>query len=223
MRSIEANLKTHKYMFALPCYDGMVHVSTVNSLVQTTAYLNREGVTFHFNLIRGGALIDAVRNELAREFLDSDCDTLVWIDSDVSWEIKDIERLLVMSHHYPIVSGAYPCKIDPPKFLVTFKGEQDKNGLFPIESMGLGFTAVQRQVFERLLETTEVYKDPHKDVQVPAFFRIMIKDGLYIGEDIHFFNEARKAGFQAYLDPNIDLAHTGLKTFDTPISKVLFQ
>jgi hypothetical protein len=78
-------------------------------------------------------------------------------------------------------------------------------------------------VFDTLKKTTEVYKDPHNGTEVAAFYRIVIKDGLYVGEDIHFFNEAKKAGFQAYLDPNINLAHTGLKTFDTPLSKVLFK
>lgn len=223
MHSIETDLTKHKYMIAMPCYDGMVHVTTTNSLIKTSAYLNSNGVPFHFNLIRGGALIDAVRNDLALTFLQSDCDTIVWIDADISWEIKDIERLLVFSHHYPIVSGAYTCKTDPPKFLITFDDHKpDENGLYKVASLGLGFTAVQRQVFEKLKETTEHYEDPHKGVQVPAFFRIMLKNGLYVGEDIHFFQEAKKAGFQAYLDPEINLEHTGLKTFNTKLSEVLY-
>ena len=224
MKRIEADLTKHSYMVAIPCYDGVAQITTVNSLVETTGNLAKANTTFQFNIIRGGALIDAVRNELALTFLDSTCDTIVWIDSDISWKWEDFERLLVMSHHHSIVCGAYTCKVDPPKFLISFTDmKYNDMGLLPIDSMGFGFVAIQRRVFEDLLKDTPTYFDPNKQRDIPAFFRIRLEDGKYIGEDIHFFNEARKVGHQAWLDPNIQLAHTGLKTFDTPLSSVLFN
>ena len=224
MKSIQADLTKHKYMIAMPCYDGVAHITTVNSLIETAGCLTKLRVPFQCNMIRGGALIDAVRNELSLTFLESDCDTIIWVDSDISWEWADFERLLVMSEHHPIVCGAYTSKVDPPKFLITFDSmEYNESGLLPITSMGFGFVAIKREVFTKLQETTPTYYDKNKGKDIPAFFRIMLENGQYIGEDIHFFFEAKKAGFQAWLDPEIKLAHTGLKTFDTPLSKVLYN
>lgn len=221
---IEADLTKHKYMIAMPCYDGVAHITTVNSLIETAGNLTKNKISYQCNMIRGGALIDAVRNELSLTFLDSDCDTIIWIDADIGWKWEDFERLLVMSEYHPIVCGAYTCKTDPPKFLISFDSmEYNEYGLLPITSMGFGFVAIQRKVYEDMLKVTPTYFDKNKNRNIPAFFRIMLENGQYIGEDIHFFYEAKKSGFQAWLDPNIELSHTGIKTFDTPLSKVLFK
>ncbi len=219
MQNIETDLKKHTYMLAVPCYDGKMMVKTTTSLIDTTVHMSKKGIEFEFILLANGTLIDAVRNEIASLFLESDCDTLVCLDSDMTWSWEMMERLLVFSGHYPIMVGAYQCKMDEPKFIIAPESyEFNEHGLLPIKHAGFGFVAIQRPVLEEMKKHVESYYDKNKGKEFNAFFKIEIKDGLYCGEDIYFFHKAKECGFQPMVDPMIELGHMGTKEYNTPFS-----
>lgn len=219
--SLVADFSKHNYFFVMPCYDGKVCSETTVSLLETSGKLGQMNVSHQFRLIRSGALIDAVRNELVHYFLHhTNADTIILIDSDISFTFEDIERLLVFSEHYPIVCGSYTSKTEPASFVVTVADNKlNEHGLLPINAIGAGFVAIQRKVFDQL--NVDSYKDKKLGTNVKAFFRLLIENGQYIGEDIYFFNKCVEAGFQPMLDPEIKLGHIGIKEYNTPFKAVL--
>lgn len=224
---IGTNLGEHKYMFAIPAYEGKIQAETALSCLSTSGKLTAQGIPHVFNLIRGGALIDAVRNEIVHRFLhETECDTLVCIDADIEFDWESMERLLVFSGHYPIIAGAYCSRQDPPKFVIKPMSKTlNEHGLMPVAGMGFGFVAIQRQVFEKMAEDTPTYFDELSQKHTKAFFRTgqIGEDGKYIGEDVWFFKEAVRMGFTPMLDPGITLKHHGPKSFDYQIKDYVEQ
>ena len=218
--SLEANLSSHKYAIAIPAYDGKVCAETTTSLLDVVGNLAYHGISSKCRIVRSGALIDQVRNQIADWFLnETDADTLICIDSDMVFDWNTMQRLLVYSSHYPLVAGAYNSKQEPPKFIVTVSTTVPaENGLVPVDSLGFGFVAIKREVFEGMKNVVESYKDEQKTLH--AFFRLDLTNGVYRGEDIYFFDKAREAGFQAYVDPMIELGHVGIKVYNTPFKAV---
>lgn len=221
---IETDLLQHKYMLAMPCYDGKMALQTATSLLDTVLNFTKKGIQFEFMLLPNGTLIDAARNELAHAFLESSCDTMICLDADMSWTWEMLERLLVFSGHYPIVLGTYQCKTDDVKFIVAPEHyEFNQYGLLPVKHAGFGFVALQKQVLELMKNSVESYYDKNKGKNFKAFFRTEIKDGEYIGEDVYFFHKAKEVGFQPMLDPMISLGHVGTKEYNTPFHIALQQ
>jgi hypothetical protein len=180
-------------------------------------------------VIRGGALIDAVRNEICERFLsETDCDTLVCIDADIEFDWSAMERLLVFAHHYPVVAGVYPCRTDPPKFIVNAIEETptyNEHGLVAIKGVGMGFVAIQRAALEQMKPFVTQYKDKVADKMVHQFFKTgtLNERQEYVGEDVYFFKKAVEAGITPYLDPGINLKHHGTKVFDYRIQDCIDQ
>lgn len=222
---LKANLCEHTYSFAMPAYDGKICAETTVSMLDSAAQLARGGVGYNFIVIRSGALIDSARNEIVHKFLhETKADTLICIDSDIVFTWEMMKRLLIYSNKYPIVAGAYTSKTDVPKFIVTTMGNKlNEDGLLPVEALGFGFVAIQRQALEQMQPFLDKYYMKEFGCDVHAYFRLLIKNGKYIGEDIYFFNKAREAGIQPMLDPMIELGHIGIKHYDTPFKAVLPQ
>jgi hypothetical protein len=183
-----------------------------------------------FLVIRGGALIHDVRNELAHRFLHkTDCDTLICIDADIEWDWEAMLRLLVMSHNYPIVAGCYPSRVDPVKFIVNHtKDELNEHGLLECNGIGAGFIAIQRRVLEQM----QVPEYEHNDYEQPvkAFFQVGLQKSKQdptklkpVGEDVWFFREAYKQGFPCMVDPAISLKHHGTKVYDYQFKDYVHQ
>jgi hypothetical protein len=192
-------------------------------MLDTSGKLTKMGVPHAFIVIRGGALIHDVRNELVHRFMNlSGCDTMICIDADIQWDWDSFLRLLVLSAHYPIVAGVYPCRTEPVKFIVNNKTDKlNEHGLLECDGVGMGFVAIQRQVFEKM----EAPEYDHKDYPEPlkAFFQVGLQNRKPVGEDVWFFREAYKQGFPCMIDPAINLIHHGQKAYDYKFQDYVHQ
>ena len=65
---VEANLAEHEYFIAIPAYDGKICAETCSSLLGVSGFLGFNQISHQLKIIRSGALIDAVRNELFHAF-----------------------------------------------------------------------------------------------------------------------------------------------------------
>lgn len=230
---MQFDLSKQSYCFAIPAYEGEIRVETQMSLLGVSTKLSSMGVAHSFAIIKGGALIHNVRNELVYKFLNqSDCDTMVWIDADVGFEFEAFARLAAWSSLYPIVAGVYPSRTDPPTFFVNHLGEgYNEHGLIKVNGTGMGFVAIQRQVFEKMKVLQ--YRSKAYPTPLRAYFQMdyvpteEMYEGEVVmksqGEDIWFFQEAFKQGFPTYVDPKINLTHTGPKTFDGRLQDCISQ
>ncbi len=236
MKKIEVDVSKESFCFAVPCYEGNIRVETMMSLQRAAAKLNEMGIGHSFAIIKGGALIHNVRNELVYKFMNqSDCTTMVWVDADVGFDFEAFQRLAIWSAYgYPIVAGCYPSRTMPTTFFVNHVDTEPKlneHGLIKVDGTGMGFVAIKKEVYEKmdvLQYRNKVFPTPLK-----AYFQMGYEetDDVYegkpvmksLGEDIWFFKEAARQGFATYIDPQINLTHTGAWTFDGKLSECIGQ
>ena len=202
---------------AIPSYQGQLPVLLASALIELTYSLRSKGIKVAVSFEHENALIDLARNRLVSTYLkQTDYEKIFWIDDDIIFDPDDAERLLAWSTLYPIVAATYPVRQDPPKFFMrreSEKWEQNEYGLFKIIGTGLGFTVMDRSVFDKMAPTTDTFimeGEEHK-----AFFKITQENKVYYGEDIYFFKRWHdEFGGHVWLDPSINLGHFGHKTFD---------
>jgi len=145
------------------------------------------------NLARG-------RNNLVRRALDRKPDYLLWLDSDMTFPVDTIDRLL--AHKLPIVGATYRRRNDP-KGSVIGPMLKDQAGvpedMTAMAYLGMGCVLVAAEVF----------------VKVPQpWFNFDETPGQECGEDSWFFKRAREAGYQVLCDDwlTTQVGHIGCVT-----------
>jgi len=219
--NIEIDLSKFKFCFALPAYDGKLCMETCQSMLESTNKMTQMGIPWSMVSLKSCALVDSARNQLMHKFLhETNADILIFIDTDISWKWESMERLLAWSTMYDCVSGIYCSRKDPANFVIHVdKYELNEYGLLPISGAGLGFTAISRLALEQL--DVPEYHTQEYTLPLKQFTAVGVVDGVYIGEDIHFFKVLKEHGIQSYADPGIILKHHGTKTYEYQFQDIL--
>jgi hypothetical protein len=188
---------------------------TVASLMATQHALHERGITYDVTFGVGSSVVTSARNKAVHLFLQTTCNRLFWIDSDMVWKAEHFIRLLALSQVLECVNAAYRLKRDPSPFIVDTGGPIKTNeyGCLPNVGTGIGFCCVQRSVVEALAEKAPKLIYPDVAVPVARIFRESERDGHFVGEDIAFYEDMRSLGFNTYLDPTVWLGHVGQKVF----------
>ena len=107
-------LKKHKIFIGTPKYGGNCSGSYTKSCTDLAMMCAANGITIKFYYLFNESLIQRARNYVADEFMRSDCTHLVFIDSDIAFNPKDVLGLLAVQLKdpdlYNIVCGPYPKK-----------------------------------------------------------------------------------------------------------------
>lgn len=202
-----------KICVAIPVYDGKVPVRTMNCLFNELTVAHGAGDHLMINCLSSGAGIAQARNQLATEFMASEFDRLVFVDSDITWNLGD---LLKLAHRgVDFVGGAYRYKRNPEQYPIAWLPDPDKlglpvtkDGLLGVQGIPTGFLALSRNVFETMLK-----KFPERDLTIQnghkchAFFQMPFVDGHLYGEDLYFCREWIESGGKIFLDPDVTLIH----------------
>lgn len=172
-------LRGKKIFLATPMYGGQCHGTFAKSVADLMILCTKYSIDLRLFFMFNESLITRARNYLADEFLRSEYDHLLFIDSDIQFDPADI---LVM-HHYAInnpnmgvICGPYPKKAiswekirtavekgkanENPAVLEEFVGDYVFNPIEGITSFrldepvqvkegGTGFMMIQRSVFEK--------------------------------------------------------------------------
>ena len=168
-------------------------------------------------LLRGCSQVDLARSALASAAMDDGFAETLWVDSDIVFDPADVEKL--RAHGRPLTAGLY-VKKGKPEFAGKFRNEGDAvfgrgGGLLEMEFVGMGFTHVRREVYERMERRLRLPRcgggyDPDRLV-VPYFIPTVVPDGAggwcYLSEDYSFCSRARQVGFPAFADTTIRLGH----------------
>jgi len=205
-----------KLFIATPAFDGKVHVPFAISLAETSVLCAKNHINVEYRVVTSGSLLCAERNRLLSSFLDSDCTHILCIDSDLGWPAQAV--LAMLSKKVPFIAGCYPARteksflfrpsVNENNSLVTDK----ERGLVKMEYIPAGFMLIERQVIEKMIETTPERKFTPKDPSIPsghALFNTEIYEGEFWGEDFVFCRLAREAGFDIWVDPLIQFNHAG--------------
>jgi hypothetical protein len=216
-----------RVMLAMPTHRD-IPAPTVRSLLETQYELAVAGIQSDIEMQVGGSIVHHARTKAAWHFLKSDCTHLFWVDSDMVWAASDFKRLLALGTVLDCVFAAYPCRADPIRFFLsindTLSYETNEFGCLPVRGAGLGFCCVQRKVIQAIADESPKLKYPDiDDGPVPRMFRCDEKDGYARGEDIAFFDDVKRLGFQPWLDPSIELGHFGSKEYRAKLSDHLVE
>jgi hypothetical protein len=205
----------------------LFHAEYVASLVKTTQWLHSKGLTYKF-LNKKSSFIPTGRELTALDFSANESDReedyvvgsnnytydkIFWIDSDISWEPEDFERLY--ESELDVVSGLYAI---------------DKDGLVACTSFNQDYL---KRDMERPAKTYEIYffmKDEPVEVFGVGFGFIAVKYGVFenmdipwfkiehikwdhvsyegnLGEDYSWCVNARRNGYKTFIDPMVKVKH----------------
>lgn len=202
-----------KLFIGIPSYTGITMQFAASML--TLARKKDLDLSLHM----GVCYIGKGRNELALDFLNSDCDKFLQIDNDILFNVADVER--ISSHDLPIVGGCY-YKKEANRVVVAealdmgSRTADPESGLLHVKYMGTGFLCVKREVFVNMRakwrdEDWFWYRDETTEQIRFDFFPHGVHRGLHrwLGEDWFFCERANELGYKVYADTKCTLRHIG--------------
>lgn len=222
--SIDIALDGLKVMVGIPAGRDL-HPYTVRSLIQVFTKCERIKIPCQLGMIVGCSVITQARDEVLDLFLQSDCNRLFWIDSDMCWSEKDFFRLLALSKLRDVVCSTYPAKTEQVTFFINHdegkEMKQQEYGLIEVKGVGLGFTCITREPLEKLAATKQDVFDQVSKRTMKSVFRASIINGNREGEDMAFFADLRALGYTVWLDPECKPSHIGTKIYEGSIKDAM--
>ena len=217
------DLAGRSLFIALPAYDFKVSLKLAISLARVAQAAPQHGIDIHIGSVCGCSVVSRARNLLTKDFLESECTDLIFIDADINFEPEDVFRLMAWTTDPKkgIVAGVPRIRGEERVYITAL--EYDDNQELTMNSMGLvrgmrvatAFMMVRRDVFETLVEAHPewTYYDKKSDRMLPAIFDFKLTEEGYMGEDFLFCDRAREVGFEVWIDPTIKLGHMGVQEF----------
>jgi len=178
-------LQKRSIFLGLPCYGGMCGANFTKALMDLSAVCTAHGIKIQAYFLSNESLITRARSYISEVFLQSDCSHLMFIDSDISFNPKDVLTLLALASDdspYDVIGAAYPKKTiawekvkqavdkgmgdENPNLLELFAADfvfNPKPGVerIPLNEpaevleIGTGFMMVQRRAFKLFEDYTK--------------------------------------------------------------------
>ena len=210
-----------KILLASPFYEVKAYSPYVSSLMKTVALLQKLGIEYDYWELSGDSYIDRARNTIANTFRESDYTHLLFIDSDMSWDLEGFGRLLMADAD--VVGAGYPCKNNWDHFSCILNCNDDgtpivnEQGLLSAWGVPTGFMKIRREVFDRLAEADpdNFYYEGGDDGKEPTKRYNFFGRIPPLGEDISFCRRwVEKAGGTLWVEPRITMGHYGVKKWE---------
>src|SRR5947207_1412733 len=99
-----------KILVAMPVYDGNIPMETARCLFEEQIYLFLGGDVLAFRFLPSCSHPAMGRNQLAKAFMESEYDRIVFLDSDITFESGALVKLAKRPED--LVGGAYRLKMD---------------------------------------------------------------------------------------------------------------
>ena len=230
-----AQLRQHNVFFATPCYGGMLTDQFFLSMFRVSQAFMQHGINFRITTLRNESLITRARNILTAMFLESDCTHLMFIDSDIEFDVESVLRAL--AYDKPIMAAAYPKKALPIQYAINFKFVNQENRQIRVENGAVevldastGFFLVKRETVEKMCQAyPELHyrNDSNIDERFNKYCYALFDtwldpdDNRYLSEDYTFCRRWQKIGGEIWLDPNTKLNHVGSYTFEGDVGKII--
>ncbi len=172
---------------------------------------------------RGGqSAIDIARNDMCSEALHDGFESILFIDSDIGFNVRDALRLFARPE--PVVSGVYAKKgcrslasvFDDRVEEVSFGPES--GGLYPLRHAATGFLRLRSEILRRMITELDlpICNTRWNRGFWPFFMPLIVSDGdhlHYLGEDWAFSHRLRQIGVCPLADTTIRLWHVGKHQF----------
>ncbi len=211
-------------MIGTPCYDGKIDVWYCHALINTIKMGLERDIEIIPMWVSFDALLQRARNDTIHIALESGCDDLIWIDSDIEWQPEQFFKLL----DYPVdvVGGTYRKKGDREEYVLRQLQKNPKDsetGLIEVDGLGTGFVKFSKAAMQHLWDVSKPYMDPKDDKERRMIFDVVIQNiggvDQMVSEDIHAFNKLKTGGFKIWLDQKITCNHIGPYKFTGDFEK----
>lgn len=215
-----------RVFLATPAYDGL-SAGYVSSIFGAQRALADAGIESELAVFAENCHVDDARNQLVRDFLDSDCTDLIFLDADLRWSNADLVKLA--QYDRDVVAATYPLKQDEDGYPVRFIGDEiwaDEDGLIEVESVPTGFLRINRFVLVELAEKAQKFRgkqDKPNQSPIPLIFERLLEDGKRWGGDYTFCRKWRAMGGTIWLDPEPKFGHTGSKEWSGSLARYLIR
>jgi len=106
-------LRKRKLFVATPMYGGQCNGMYTRSLCDLTALCVRYGIEVRSYFLFNESLITRARNYCVDEFMRSDAEHLLFIDSDIGFNPQDVIAMMALQEpesEYDVIAGPYPKK-----------------------------------------------------------------------------------------------------------------
>ena len=195
-----------------------VFIGTVSSTASVSAYyltslfrsqqlLKENGIDCYLDIIIDEPLIQLARNKLLSLFIESDCDELVFIDSDQAWAPEDLLKLINIDKDFV---GAPVIFKNSNRYNVSFESLSNED-LIKVDSVGTGFLKISKKVAKAVSDISQEYKDGESSNRMA--FEVKVINGNIISEDFVFCKKWKDLGGEVFIDPSINPYHIGSASF----------
>ena len=159
---------------------------------------------------QSGPRVATTRNNLVREFLLTDAEWFLGIDTDQYWHPEDLKRLIDAADivKRPIIGGLVFADQGGQLFPTMYKlGDEDnfhvalsypRDSIVEVDGTGAGFMMIHRRVIERMAQK---FPEPH------PWFQETVVNGSDRGEDLTFCTLARELGYKIYVHTGVKVGH----------------
>ncbi len=105
-------LAGRRLLVATPMYEGMCHALYTRGLVELALQCREQGILLKLNFVVNQPNLNQARAYIAGGFLQSDCDHLMMIDSDIGFSATDVLTLLNLQVQggHDVIGAAYSHK-----------------------------------------------------------------------------------------------------------------
>jgi hypothetical protein len=172
-------LRKRKIFLAVPMYGGQCAGMFTKSVADLASICTSNGIEMRSYFLFNESLITRARNYCVDEFMRSDCTHLMFVDSDIGFDPRDVLAMLALQSddsEYDIIAGPYPKKCiswekiklavdkgmadEDPNILEKYVGDYVFNPKgssgsiridIPVEvsEVGTGFMMTRRSTFEK--------------------------------------------------------------------------
>lgn len=207
---------------------GQVESRFMAGVLSLVSHLQQRGIGLDGIINYGGNYIYKQRQELWDEWVRSESEWILWLDSDVVitpeafdyiWDSADKEHPIVSGIYYITMQPNQPLMMPAPciftvNSLGTFDFVQsisDTPELMKVDAAGFGCLLIHKSVVPLL----------HKKYPSGILFDVSVTESRqYTGEDISFFNKCLDSGIPVYAHTGAQIAHMKKFVFDKNYSNL---
>lgn len=217
-------------------YSGNAKSVYITSTTNLVTELTRAGHTVEQMNLTNESLITRARNTIVHSFLASDCDALLFIDSDHGFDAADVLKMVDSSKD--LIGAIYPMKginWDSVRraALAGKENLEQYSGIFAVNALvdpqtfqahqpvkvldiGTGMMFITRRVFELLKPICKTYINnsymnilPFGEKVVEYFTTTITEQGVLLSEDYAFCAMWRSLGQEVWAAPWVRITHAG--------------
>lgn len=194
---------------------GYIHDEYVNArwMASVMRLIKQREIATSLYCESGGGNLDKGRNLVVQKFLQTEgVDKLLFVDTDMFFQVEDFDQLMKTGENHPIVSGLYFANERPPRAAMYRWNEEGRavsvsewedHEVIEVDGVGAGFLLVDRSVYEAM-DHPDLYQG-----RAGSWFNqnALSPRGWLLNEDSSFCVRAQEHGYKVMVDTDAFIGH----------------